>query len=100
MKITFSKITVIILIILINFLFNINIVNAYSGDLHLNTLEFKVNINYDGSMDVIELWNINIKNTNTLFKTFEIVFFIPFITFTIACLLLTVIFMQRRKSVR
>ena len=72
MKITFSKITVIILIILINFLFNINIVNAYSGNLHLNTLEFKVNINYDGSMDVIELWNINIKNTNTLFKTFEI----------------------------
>ena len=44
---------------------------ASSGDLYLNNLEFNAQINSDGSMHVTEMWDINIQNTNTLFKTFQ-----------------------------
>lgn len=39
--------------------------------LKLNNLDFNVQINEDGSMDVIETWNIYISETNTLYKTFN-----------------------------
>ena len=39
--------------------------------LELNDLEFNAQINEDGSMQVTEIWDIDISNTNTLFKTFE-----------------------------
>lgn len=42
------------------------------SNLYLNKLEFYAKINSDGSMDVTEIWNIDIRNTNTLYKTFEI----------------------------
>lgn len=42
-----------------------------AGDLKLNDLDFQVQINSDGSMDVTETWNINIRNTNTLYKSFK-----------------------------
>ena len=42
-----------------------------SSDLHLNELAFDANINSDGSMNVTETWDIKIKDTNTLFKTFK-----------------------------
>lgn len=42
-----------------------------SSDLYLNSLNFDVQINSDGSMDVVETWNIDISDTNTLFKTFK-----------------------------
>lgn len=45
--------------------------NASSSDLYLNNLEFDVNINSDGSMNVSEIWDIDIEDTNTLFKTFK-----------------------------
>lgn len=51
-------------------LFGTVISNA-SGDLYLNSLHFDVQINTDGSMTVIENWDINIEETNTLFKTFK-----------------------------
>ena len=44
-------------------------VDAASGKLYLNNLDFEVQINSDGSMDVTEIWDINISNTNTLYKT-------------------------------
>lgn len=44
---------------------------ATSSDLYLNNLEFDVHINQDGSMNVIEIWDIEIDDTNTLFKTFK-----------------------------
>ena len=50
----------------------VNPVQASSSDLVLNDLEFKVQINQDGSMDVTEKWNIKINDTNTLYKTFKI----------------------------
>lgn len=42
-----------------------------SGNLYLNKLEFYANINSDGSMNVTEIWDIDISNTNTLYKTFK-----------------------------
>ena len=46
-------------------------VEASSSDLKLNHLEFEVQINADGSMNITEKWNIQIKDTNTLYKTFK-----------------------------
>ena len=42
-----------------------------AGYLKLNNLDFQAQINADGSMDVTETWDINIKSTNTLYKTFK-----------------------------
>ena len=46
-------------------------VKSNAGDLYLNNLDFKAQINTDGSMDVTETWNIDVEDTNTLYKTFE-----------------------------
>lgn len=61
-------------IIVITMMFGIMINNesqANSNNLYLNELSFKVLIEEDGDLTVEEEWNIQIKNTNTLFKTFE-----------------------------
>ena len=42
-----------------------------SSSLYLDKLKFDVTINKDGSMDVVETWNIDISNVNTLYKTFK-----------------------------
>ena len=42
-----------------------------NGNLYLNRLEFYANINSDGSMEVTEIWDIDISRTNTLYKTFK-----------------------------
>ena len=42
-----------------------------SSNLHLNELAFNASINTDGSMNVTETWDIEIEETNTLFKTFK-----------------------------
>ena len=63
------------LIFLILFFVGIILLNTHvqaSGDLYLKKLDFEATINTDGSMDVIETWNIDIENTNTLYKTFEL----------------------------
>lgn len=48
-----------------------NPVQASSSDLFLNQLDFQAQINQDGSMNVTEKWNIDIEDTNTLYKTFK-----------------------------
>lgn len=45
---------------------------VYAGTQKWNSLDYNVMVNTDGSMDVIETWNIQISETNTLFKDFEI----------------------------
>lgn len=45
--------------------------NKALGYLYLNNLDFDVQINEDASMDVTETWDIDIEETNTLFKTFK-----------------------------
>ena len=44
---------------------------ANSDDLYLNSLNFDAKINENGEMYVTETWDIDIHNTNTLFKTFK-----------------------------
>lgn len=66
------KIILIILIFILLYNMTINYcVKAYD-DLYLNELNFNIKINNDGSMDVTEIWNIDIKDTNTLYKDFEL----------------------------
>ena len=45
--------------------------NKSYASLHLNNLNFDVQINSDASMNVTEIWAIYINETNTLFKTFK-----------------------------
>lgn len=56
------------------FLFTIAILggNNVKADsyLHLNNLKFDVQINEDASINVTEYWDIEIEETNTLYKTF------------------------------
>lgn len=47
------------------------IISNASDYLYLNNLEFYTQINSDGSMNVTEIWDIDIEDTNTLFKTFK-----------------------------
>ena len=49
----------------------IGTVKSNAGNLQLNNLDFNVHINNDGSMDVTETWDINISETNTLYKSFK-----------------------------
>lgn len=41
-----------------------------AGSIRLNSLNFQIQLNEDGSMDVIENWNARITDTNTMFKDF------------------------------
>lgn len=46
-------------------------IKSNAGDLNFNNLNFDVQINTDGSMDVTENWDIHIEDTNTLYKSFK-----------------------------
>ena len=37
----------------------------------MNELNYNITLNEDGSMNVIETWDIYVKNTGTLFRTFD-----------------------------
>lgn len=70
MKLVVKKL-IFFLLLFILFIILGNITSNASSDLFLNYLTFDVNVNTDGSMDVTETWDIDIENTNTLFKTFK-----------------------------
>lgn len=44
---------------------------SWKETLLLNKLNFDIRLNSNGSMEVTEIWEIDIKDTNTLFKTFK-----------------------------
>lgn len=46
--------------------------NSYAGSLKWNSLNYDVTVNSDGSMDVVETWDIKISEINTVFKQFNI----------------------------
>lgn len=46
--------------------------SVYASDLELQNLQYNVVLNSDGTANVTEIWDIEIEDTNTLFKTFEI----------------------------
>lgn len=39
-------------------------------ELKINNLKYNIELKENGNMDVVETWNIEIPNTNTLYKTF------------------------------
>ena len=49
----------------------IGTVKSNAGSQKLNNLDFDVQINDDGSMDVTETWDVYINSTNTLYKSFK-----------------------------
>ena len=70
MKLVVKKL-IFFLLLFTGFIILGNVKSNASGNLFLNDLNFDVNVNTDGSMDVTETWDIDIENTNTLFKTFK-----------------------------
>lgn len=61
--------TIILLCIAFWLLFN---TNSYASFQKLNIITYDVMLNEDGSADVKETWNIEVEDTNTLFKTFDL----------------------------
>ena len=62
---------------LIMFLFIVAIVvfykvPVYAGYQEWNALDYDVTVNEDGSMDVVETWDVYVSETNTLFKDFDL----------------------------
>lgn len=49
----------------------IGITKTVSAELKLNVLKFEANIKENGDMEVTEIWNIRIEDTNTLYKYFK-----------------------------
>lgn len=45
---------------------------VYAGYQEWNALDYDVTVNEDGSMDVVETWDVYIDETNTLFKDFDL----------------------------
>ena len=68
-----KKIGRILLFVMILFLTIICLQNSVSADsyLYLNSLEFYVEVNQDASINVTEYWDIEIEETNTLYKSFK-----------------------------
>ena len=62
--------TVIAVIVCVSVLILSNTVEA--SWLNLKKLDYQVQLNTDGTANVVETWTIDIEDTNTLFKTFEI----------------------------
>lgn len=65
-----KKVLLSILILVALFIFSENKVKAESY-LYLNSLKFDVQVNDDASINVTEYWDIDIEETNTLYKTFK-----------------------------
>lgn len=64
----FKKVLIILIMLLVFIL--LNATNSYASS--FNNWNFDVQLNEDGSMDVVETWNIHITETNTLYKTFKL----------------------------
>ncbi len=45
---------------------------VYAGYQEWNSLDYDVTVNEDGSMDIIETWDVYASETNTLFKSFDL----------------------------
>lgn len=72
MVLKLRRMAILLLIIsIIAFIFGNNVYAAESDNLYLDKLDFYVEVNSDGSMRVTETWDIDIRDTNTLYKTFE-----------------------------
>lgn len=59
------------LIILAIFIWLILTTKSFAGDQDLNELNFTVDLQSNGDMKVTEIWDVDIYDTNTLFKSFK-----------------------------
>ncbi len=64
--------TILSIIICIFILFTIMQDNKEDKIQYLNHLNYDVSLNQDGSINVIETWDVYVKNTGTLFKNFSL----------------------------
>lgn len=54
-------------------LFTLILVNtSYAGEQSWNALDYNVVLNEDGSADIVETWDVDISETNTMFKDFDL----------------------------
>lgn len=54
-------------------LFTLMLVNtSYAGEQSWNALDYNVVLNTDGSADIVETWDVDISETNTMFKDFDL----------------------------
>lgn len=65
-----KKIVLVLTFVILNIIL-LSTKSQASENLYLNKLEFYATINSDGSMNVTEMWDIDISNINTLYKTFK-----------------------------
>lgn len=66
---------VLMLLVVLSFICITSNANVYAdsdSSQTLNNVEYNITVNKDGSMDVEEIWDISIEETNTLFKQFNI----------------------------
>lgn len=63
---------IIILSIVLGINANYTFADSSDSDLSLENVNYNIKVNSDGSMDVEEIWDIEIEDTNTLFKEFKI----------------------------
>lgn len=68
-----KKIGRILLFVVVLFFTIIYLQNKVNADsyLYLNSLEFYVEVNQDASINITEYWDIDIEETNTLYKSFK-----------------------------
>lgn len=64
-KILFASIFIVAVILFLS-------TSSFAGTQNWNALDYDVTLNADGSMDVIETWDVSISETNTMFKRFKI----------------------------
>ena len=60
----------ILVVVCIFTLFGVIMSVSYEKSQIMNELEYYIQLNEDGSMDVTEIWDVYVKNTGTLFKDF------------------------------
>ena len=70
MRIEIKTIIIILITILLSLVFFENTVRAESENIKINKLEYKVNINEDGSIDVTEVWDLSINGIKEITKNF------------------------------
>lgn len=66
----YVRIAILALVINLFMLFIVSDVTSNKSQ-YMENLDYNVIINKDGSMKVTEIWDINIEDTNTIFKNFE-----------------------------
>lgn len=72
MKFFKKNIPILIIMVVIGFIICLGTFETPDKYQYLNSIDYQVKMQTDGSMQVIETWDIDVKNTNTLFKTFNL----------------------------